>query len=560
MPDRPIIRITPDGPSHVLLSAKAYLGKDLFTLFRAAIEGATYDPQRKCNRLTHDRLPAVVTKLKAAGFAPVAPIALHALLTATREQAAKDELTAAQRTERLAARLASMGLTLYPFQARGTSWLAPRFSALLADEQGCGKTIQALTALPSGDERKGVLVVCPAVAKGTWLKETRKWRPDLIPSALSGRNSFRWPRPGELLVTNFDILPEESALPGLADEGITLIADEAHKLKNYSAARTKRFRAVREAVVNKKGRCWGLTGTPLMNEPPELWGVLSSLGLAQECFGSFRQFAEMFGPRKTKWGTEWGMPSAEVAVRLPRVMLRRTREEVLPDLPVKTWTTYECDLSRHAACRVRDAAFEAVGQSVEAEVKTLGADELPDFQKFSGTRAALAESKIPALFELLDARDASADPIIVFSAHRAPVAAVVERYGDAWAQITGDTSPEERSRIETDFQAGKYRGLVATIQAVGVALTLTRAHEEIFVDRCWTPADNAQAEDRCCRIGQTNGVLVTDLVARHPLDEHVYAVLMRKQALIDATLKKVSVVTESDTEPAGAPGTERVES
>jgi SWI/SNF-related matrix-associated actin-dependent regulator of chromatin subfamily A-like protein 1 len=549
--DKPVIRISPDGPAHVTLSPKSYLGGPLFGAYRRAIEGSTFDGARKVNRLTRDRLPAVVAALKAAGFAPVAPQELHDAVTGAIQQQTLDVGRAETRSVALAAKLAAEGHVLYPFQATGTAWLAPRFSALLADEQGLGKTIQTLTALPSGDDRRGVLVVCPAVAKGVWVRETRKWRSDLLPSVLRGRGSFRWPRPGELVVTNFDILPD--MVPPL-DESVVMVADECHALKNYEAARTKKFRALAQEVIARGGRVWGLTGTPLENTPPELWGVLQSLGLAQEAFGSWKQFAEIFQARKTKWGTEWGMPTAEAHTRLQRVMVRRLRREVLPELPVKTYDVVPCELMTKAE-RAIDEAYEAEGSL------PLDVDELPSFERMSGTRAALAEAKIPTLLETIDAYDTEETPIVVMSAHRAPVAAVIEKMrgksGKPWAEITGDTSANDRTRIQDEFQAGRLAGIVGTLQAMGVALTLTRAHTMIFLDRAWNPAKNAQAEDRICRIGQDRGCVIVDLVARHPLDEHIHAVLRRKQALIDATLLRVGV---TDDEADQGQGTERVES
>jgi SNF2 family DNA or RNA helicase len=550
--ERPIVRILPDGPAHVTLAPKGYLGGHLFSLYRRCIEGSTFDAARKVNRLTRDRLPAVVQALKAAGFAPVAPAELHEAVKNATAQVALDLTQAHGRSEALAAKLAAEGKELYPFQRQGTAWLAPRFSALLSDSMGCGKTVQALAALPSGDARRGVLVIAPAVAKGVWIRECKKWRSDLIPSQLRGRGSFRWPRPGELIVTNYDIMAD---LPPPLDEAIVLIADEAQAIKNFTAARTKRFRALKDAVVAKGGRVWGLTGTPLENSPPELWGLLQSLGLAQEAFGSFKQFATIFNARKNKFGTEWGMPTAEAYDRLQRVMLRRLREEVLPDLPTKTYEALECELSKRETNAIDDA-YEADGAPVMQE------DELPTFEKMSGTRAALAEAKIPELLALIDSYDTKENPLVVFSAHRAPVAAVMAKMagkGGGWAEITGDTSADERTRIQDEFQAGRLRGIVATIGASGTALTLTRSHTAIFVDREWNPAKNVQAEDRVCRIGQDRGVIIIDLVAKHPLDEHIHAVLARKQALIDATLLKVGVV-EDDGEAEYGRGTERVES
>lgn len=103
--------------------------------------------------------------------------------------------------------------------------------------------------------------------------------------------------------------------------------------------------------------------------------------------------------------------------------------------------------------------------------------------------------------------------------------------------ITGETSAAQRSAIVEQFQQGKLFGVAATIKAAGVALTLTRSHNCVFVDRDWTPANNLQAEGRLQRIGQKSNILVTNLVCDHALDIHVTETLMRKQAIIEEVME-----------------------
>jgi SWI/SNF-related matrix-associated actin-dependent regulator 1 of chromatin subfamily A len=151
------------------------------------------------------------------------------------------------------------------------------------------------------------------------------------------------------------------------------------------------------------------------------------------------------------------------------------------------------------------------------------------------------------LLGLVEDCEEQEEPVLVFSAHRAPVDACASREG--WASITGDTSADERGRIEEAFQAGKLKGVAATIAAAGVALTLTRASRVIFADLDWTPANNDQARDRANRIGQTQSVLVTTLVADHDLDARIHDLIGFKR-----TLNAVTVEAAADEErPALAP-------
>jgi SWI/SNF-related matrix-associated actin-dependent regulator 1 of chromatin subfamily A len=523
---KPVISLRPDGPAHVTIVPKSYLGGDLFASFRRCIEGTTYDPNRKTNRATVDKLPAMVEKLKRAGFAPVAPAEVHAKIASLQVTQTANLVEATKTLDTIALDLARRGQELYKFQREGVAWLAPRFGALLADEMGLGKTIQALAALAP---MARVLVVCPAAAKGTWRKEAAKWRPEFQVSLLSGRGVARWPLAGEIVVINYDIA---SAFPGEVPADVTVICDEAHMLKNPDAKRTKSLRAAIQAVLAKGGRCWGLTGTPLLNRPQELWGVLMSLGLAQVAFGSSKNFRFLFNAKMGKWGTVWGSPvQPEVKDRLDRVMLRRRKADVLPDLPTKSWELRECTLDKPGV-----KALGALAEVFRAWLDSEDSGELPGFEGFASVRAALAAGKIPAMLDTIEEFETNEVPLLVWSAHRAPIDVLQGREG--WAVITGDTSAEERSRLETRFQAGELKGLGLTIQAGGVALTLTHASNAIFVDRLWTPALNQQSEDRIMRIGQKSSVRIIDLVTDHPLDKRLHTVLMAKQVLIQATLQE----------------------
>jgi SNF2 family DNA or RNA helicase len=171
---------------------------------------------------------------------------------------------------------------LYPFQIEGVEWLAGRKYALLADEMGLGKTVQALLALPPGCP---ALVVCPASLKYNWAEEVRRWRGDFTATVLEGKNPFRLPRPGEVVVVNYErlsarldypqMLYQDEESPGLSE--VCLVLDEAHLVKNRNAKRTRQARV----LVRGARSAWGLTGTPLLGRPEDLYDVLNTLGLAE---------------------------------------------------------------------------------------------------------------------------------------------------------------------------------------------------------------------------------------------------------------------------------------
>jgi hypothetical protein len=325
--------------------------------------------------------------------------------------------------------------------------------------------------------------------------------------------------------------------------GTIIIGDEAQKVKNPKAERTTLMRALCDEVRQEKGRSWGLTATPMENKATELWSVLQCFGCAQEAFGGWKAFARMMGGSEGNFGMEWGGEiSDEVPGRLQRVMLRRIRTQVLPQLPVKRYQTVPVDI---------DATTKRLCDKAETFLRTQGIDihgtvtaaqlsrfDSPAFEEISAARAALATAKIAAMLETVESYEEQEEKLVVFSAHRAPIDLLAKREG--WAVITGSTPNEERSAIEDKFQRGELKGVACTIQAGGVAITLTRSAHSLFVDRAWNPAANSQAEDRICRIGQSRGCLIRTLTADHALDQRINEVLEEKTALIDATVEASS--------------------
>lgn len=279
--------------------------------------------------------------------------------------------------------------TLLPYQVAGRDYLRMRPSALLVDDPGLGKTAQALSALPVG----GAVVVTTAPLKGMWASEAPHWT-EMPVTILSGRGSFRWPRHGEIVVINYDILPDNT---GRAPASIALVGDEIQAVKNPQADRTRNFRRLRKAVHEAGGQVWGLTGTPLFNKPPDLWGVLCAVGL-QDTFGSWDMFVSAFNGRETRFGMVWGQPRPHAIPYLRGAMLGRRREDVLKDLPPKFYQTVRVDIDHGAVPEVRETED---GKN-------------PDLSR---ARASLALLKARAAAAVV-AHLAEAGPIVVFTSHR----------------------------------------------------------------------------------------------------------------------------------------------
>lgn len=539
--------------SRARIKPLAFLGADIFARFQAACAGAgaRYELASKGYFVEFADISRAVEALSRAGFLPrIDPELVSAARAKFDADAAKSAAAVAR---------SDAGPKPYPFQVRGIEWLAPRPRALLTDEMGLGKTIQMLLAAPPGP----VLVVAPAKVKRNWVHEAAVWRPDLKGDVLSGRGSFRWPQGKEILVTNYDLLPPsdlevelhndgtkhiktEDPAARLAEvcpppEGITVIADEAHRLKSSKSLRTKRFKSlVKKAFKLQDYRVWGATGTPLMNRPEELAVLLQTFGLFFASFGTWPRFLRLMSGRKKYWGGfDWGTPSQEAIDALKKVMLRRLRERVLPDLPTKSWQVIEVDIDKATkrAAELAELALVAEGISLEDAVllgKLGGA-----FATISTARKALATAKIPVMLDEIETYEEEGQPLVVFSAHRQPIDILRGRPG--WLVVTGSESQEQVDHAVRQFQGGFLKGLGVTIRAGGEGLTLTFAHHALFVDLEWGPTVNQQAEDRLCRIGQTRGVIIKQLIAPGTLDEHVRDILSSKSGMIRNTIDRAAI-------------------
>lgn len=447
-------------------------------------------------------------------------------------------------------RLKAFGITLYPFQRVGAIRLASSPSLGLFDDPGLGKTVQGvLTPAP----RSPVLVTCPAIVKEAWARWFRQARAGEFSIFIArSRAEFRWPRPGEVLIANYEILPPayrevlrleqkitdqggEANNPILVNElrrmkaarrgvsskpydGTTILFDEAHRLKNVEALVTLRAREVAFAAIIRGGRVYPITGTPAMNKEREFYNVLQSAGLGAQAFGSAAQFdIELAKPDDPVLGAPPGWVE-----KMRGVSLKRIRSEVLPELPEKTRERYEVPLTKE----LREASDEFVAAlkvaGVDLEKATLEAIQTAAIAKiprelFAKLRAATAAAKIPALLELVEECEAEREPVVVFCDHRGPLDVLASR--DGWGRISGAESEQEKTAVADAFQQGKLRGVACSIRAAGVGVTLTRAWRAIFADFPFNEALKQQAEDRLCRIGQTaKGLLYTRLVCEHVLE------------------------------------------
>lgn len=419
-----------------------------------------------------------------------------------------------------------------PYQIRGIRKMAGARNSVNADDMGLGKSFQALHAI---DWNLPLVIVSPASVKGGWVAELRKWGCPHVPVVISGRKGFRWPEPGEAVIINWDILPAELTPPAIAP---VLIGDECHAVSNYKAIRTKRWRAM--AAHACKVIC--LSGTPLDKSPNQLRGVLESAGCMPwsyfgflKAFNGYKRTIHVGGGRTQEIvdfrRDEQGAIIVEPGTleKLETVMLRRTKEQVAPELPPVVVNEIQVDCSRELT-----AELDALGLAWACELE---ADELPPLHVFSQIRKALAISRIPAMLERVAQYEETQTPLLVFSAHRGPIEALEGRPG--WGVIHGGVDADKRTEIVDAFTRGELLGVGLTIAAGGAGLNLQRAAHALFTDQSWAPRDNAQARARLHRIGQTaSSVMIEIMVSDHIIDRHVSKLLWGKEELVRRTIDR----------------------
>lgn len=431
-------------------------------------------------------------------------------------------------------RMEAAGERLYPKQPPGVEFLSTHRQALLAWDQRTGKTVvSAITPEPDAP----ILLQCPGAIKHQWEEELHRFRPEYDVTVLSGRGSFRWPGYREAVIYNYEIAPPANktnagwirAYPG-ANPGTVFMVDEAHLAKNPKTLRAQSTKSVRMGVDEEGGWTWFLTATPFSNSPIELWNLLQCLGVAKSTFGSFPRFMDLFQAKRVHGQIVWGQPRPEVKRYLSKVMHRLSIRDAMGGMPPFLDSYLPVDVTAKPDERLRwDRDFErwrdAVNQGANAAV-------LEDI--LGATRMSLAQAKIPPLLKLVEDYEREGVPVVVFSAHRAPIEALAKREG--WAAIIGQTTAAQKNEAKRAFQAGKLKGIGLTIRAGSLGLSLYRAKEMIGVDLDWSPAENAQVMMRCVHTKQDEPVRIRILTAAGTADVEVLKDQERKLRAVRGTL------------------------
>ncbi|HEY0641766.1 MAG TPA: DEAD/DEAH box helicase, partial [Pseudonocardiaceae bacterium] len=388
------------------------------------------------------------------------------------------------------------------YQVFGAQYAIHQRRAILGDEMGLGKTIQAIAVLAhlaAGGERR-FLVVCPASVQVNWLNEiARHSRLTGHPLHGPGREQAArdWLRDGGVAVTTFGTLPRLSRV--LSADVAALVVDEAHYVKNPSAARSQ---VVRRVAANARHALF-LTGTPMENRVTE-----------------FRHLVEHLHPTvAARIGAgEVNVGAAAFRRAVAPVYLRRNQEDVLAELPdrieVEDWV-------------------QPTGRDHRAYVAAVAGGNLMAMRQ--AAFRAKDSAKLERLVEIVQEAGDDGRKVVVFSFFLGVLETVAAALGRrVTGTITGSVpAPRRQELVDAFTRADGHAVLLAQIEAGGVGLNVQAASVVVITEPQWKPSTEAQAIARAHRMGQVRRVQVHRLLAKGTVDERLREVQEQKALLFE---------------------------
>lgn len=468
--------------------------------------------------------------------------------------------------------------TLRPYQLDGASWLANHYrenlGACLADDMGLGKTLQTLAVLLHAKEQLEQnsddsliphsssliplksLVVLPSSLVFNWEREVRKFAPGITicKHVGSGRTKdMRILGRYDLVLTTYQTARLDMAfLKKIEWEYVVL--DESQYIKNPESAV---FKAVGELVAKHK---ISLSGTPIENSLSDLWAQMQFLNPGM--LGSFGYFKKHFIKSIEKFEDE--VKKAELRRLVQPYLLRRTKEEVAPELPPLTELVFYTEMTEpqrklyeQEKSAVRNqilnldpaqpqnriavlAALMRLRQIANhpgliAEFGSRIADSADSQSAIRDPKSAIESGKFNDILEYFDTIRRAGHKVLMFSSFEQYLQlfrAEFEKAGHQYAWLTGGVSQAQRKQAVDKFSSNpKVQAFLITTKAGGVGLNLTAADYVFVLDPWWNPFVEDQAIARAHRIGQTEKVVAVKFIAKDTIEEKILKMQEKKAAL-----------------------------
>lgn len=436
----------------------------------------------------------------------------------------------------------------------------------LGDEQGLGKTKQVIDIAVARKVMYGYrfcLIVCGVnTLKWNWVNEIhthskedayilgqrRKGTKIRIGSTKDKLEDLKLmydrkePHP-YFIITNIESFRDKNIADTISDlckKGIIgmCAADEMHKMKNPTAQQTKGFlKCLPYCRI-------GMTGTPLMNSPMDLYVILKWLGYESHAFYSFKQhYCVMGGYGGYEIVGYKNLDQLTAQVR--EIMLRRLKSEVL-DLPEKIYVDDIVEMEGKQAVMYKEVEAGLKADYINGDIDlTNPLSALIRLRQTTGYPGILSDeitesAKLDRMEELVENCTSNDEKVIIFSNWTQMTDAICNKLkssGHNVGVITGETPDSSRQEIVDVFQnSSDLSVLVGTIGAMGTGLTLTAATTVIFVDEPWNKALFDQAVDRAHRIGQKNNITIYSIMCKDTIDERIHNLIYKKGAMSDAII------------------------
>lgn len=423
---------------------------------------------------------------------------------------------------------------------------------LLGDEMGLGKTKQAIDIAVAKKLQRGYkhcLIICGVNGlKWNWLNEIKVHSNEtgyILGQRKNkiGSNTDKLKDAQELamndnyfIITNVESLRNEDIVSTLASKcqdgtiGM-IVTDEVHKMKNPSSQQGKGFLKLQAQTM------MAMTGTPLMNNPMDLYIILRWLGYEKHAFYSFKNHYcvmggyggyEVIGYKNLE----------ELQERLNEIMLRRLQKDVL-DLPEKIYIDEYVDMLPKQQQLYKEVSAEITANIDQIAMSNNPLAQLIRLRQATGYPGILSSkvqesAKLDRMEELVEEAVSTGNQVVIFSNWTQVTDEIEKRLkGYKVGVITGDTKDQQRQLLVDKFQNHELEVMVGTIGAMGTGITMTAATVEIFMDEPWNRANFEQAVDRCHRIGQTQNLRIFVLLCKNTIDERIHELIYKKGLMSD---------------------------